>query len=99
MSAALACAGGARDYDCSRAALGELANSCNRCHQSFRVAVHIVPVGEAPAEQPAEPPDAGAVPPPPLDNPPARPELVGAVGRNRKPPGKDRPRAADGPDG
>ncbi len=32
-----------RDYEGSRAALGQLANACNRCHQGFQVPVRIVP--------------------------------------------------------
>ena len=31
----------ARDYDKTRAALGELTNTCNRCHQTFQVPVRI----------------------------------------------------------
>jgi cytochrome c556 len=43
-----------RDYAASRASLVEVANSCNRCHQSFRVAVEIVPFAP-PAAKPAGP--------------------------------------------
>ena len=32
-----------KDYEGSRAALGSLAATCNRCHQGFRVAVRVVP--------------------------------------------------------
>jgi hypothetical protein len=32
-----------RDFERSRAALATLANSCNRCHQSFQVQVRITP--------------------------------------------------------
>jgi hypothetical protein len=39
----LARAAAASDYDRCRSVLGELAQSCNRCHQSFRVATRIVP--------------------------------------------------------
>ena len=35
-----------RDYERSRTALSELANSCNRCHQAFRVSQRIVPFAE-----------------------------------------------------
>jgi cytochrome c556 len=42
----LAKASGNRDYEASRAALGDVANSCNRCHQTFRVSVRIVPFAE-----------------------------------------------------
>jgi hypothetical protein len=38
----------ARDYERSKAALGDVANSCNRCHQTFRVQVLI---GAPPAEK------------------------------------------------
>ena len=50
----LAKASGNRDYEGSRAALGDVANACNRCHQTFRVAVRIVPFAE-PGEKPAPP--------------------------------------------
>jgi cytochrome c556 len=50
----LAKASGNRDYEGSRAALGDVANACNRCHQTFRVSVRIVPFAE-PAERPAAP--------------------------------------------
>jgi hypothetical protein len=42
-AAALARLAEARDYDRSRAALGEVANACNRCHQTFRVPTRIGP--------------------------------------------------------
>ena len=32
-----------KDYGRSRASMKQLANSCNRCHQNFRVPVEIVP--------------------------------------------------------
>jgi hypothetical protein len=32
-----------RDYEQSRAGLGEVANACNRCHQGFRVQVRVTP--------------------------------------------------------
>jgi hypothetical protein len=35
-----------RDYEQSRAGLGEVANACNRCHQAFRVQVRIAPFAE-----------------------------------------------------
>ena len=40
-----------KDLDRSKASLQNVANSCNRCHQSFRVAVEIVPF-----QQPDVPP-------------------------------------------
>jgi cytochrome c556 len=46
----LAKAAGNRDYEGSRAALGDVANSCNRCHQTFRVEVRIAPFA-APMER------------------------------------------------
>jgi hypothetical protein len=42
----LARAAGERDYDRSRAELKEVANCCNRCHQTFRVPVRLAPFGE-----------------------------------------------------
>jgi hypothetical protein len=39
----LARAAADRDYERSRAGLAELANVCNRCHQTFRVATRIPP--------------------------------------------------------
>jgi hypothetical protein len=35
-----------RDYDKTRAALGDLTNMCNRCHQTFQVPVRIGPAEE-----------------------------------------------------
>jgi hypothetical protein len=49
-AAKLARAAGSHDYTRSRAALGDLANSCNRCHQTFRVAARIVPFAEGAGE-------------------------------------------------
>lgn len=40
-----------KDYNASRAELVNLANTCNRCHQSFRIPVQIEPFAEA-ANQP-----------------------------------------------
>ncbi len=40
---ALARAAGAKDYLQARTSLAALANSCNRCHQTFRVAVRVDP--------------------------------------------------------
>jgi hypothetical protein len=40
----------ARDHERSRAALGSLANVCNRCHQTFQVPVRLAPFAE-PAER------------------------------------------------
>jgi hypothetical protein len=45
------------DYEGSRAGLAEVANSCNRCHKTFRTPVRIEPFAE-----PAEPPAAKEVP-------------------------------------
>lgn len=42
----LATATGSKDYQASRTALVNIANSCNRCHQSFRVPVEIEPFAE-----------------------------------------------------
>jgi hypothetical protein len=44
------------DYTRSRSGFVELANSCNRCHQAFRVAVEIVPFQDAlpPPPQPGK---------------------------------------------
>lgn len=44
-----------RDLDRSRASLIELANACNRCHQSFRVAARVKAFA-GPAEGEARPP-------------------------------------------
>lgn len=38
----------ARDYEGSRAALGTVASACNRCHDSFRIPVRIVPFADPP---------------------------------------------------
>jgi hypothetical protein len=40
----------ARDYSRSVTALAALADTCNRCHQTFRVRTHISPPGERKAE-------------------------------------------------
>jgi hypothetical protein len=45
-AATLARAAGKRDYPRSRAALGELAKSCNRCHQTFRVRTRVTPFAD-----------------------------------------------------
>jgi hypothetical protein len=45
-AAALAKHAGSRDYDRSRAALLNVSNSCNRCHQTFRVPVRVGPGAE-----------------------------------------------------
>jgi hypothetical protein len=47
-AAALARLAAARDFEGSRAALGNLATSCNRCHQTFRVPVRITPFADGP---------------------------------------------------
>ena len=39
----LAKAAAAQDYAQSRAGLAAVANSCNRCHQSFKVAARVNP--------------------------------------------------------
>jgi cytochrome c556 len=36
-----------RDYENSRKSLTVLANSCNACHQSFKVKKRVVPFAEA----------------------------------------------------
>jgi hypothetical protein len=51
----LARAAGESNYDRCRAGLREVANCCNRCHQTFRVAVRLAPFGE-PAGGAARPP-------------------------------------------
>jgi hypothetical protein len=43
-----------RDYDASRRGLVDLANSCNRCHQTFRIPVEISPFVEEPAPKKAQ---------------------------------------------
>jgi hypothetical protein len=47
-------AAGSQDYTRSRSTFVGLANSCNRCHQAFRVDVEIVPFQEAPPAPPAK---------------------------------------------
>ena len=42
-AATLARAIAAKDYARSRSALAGVANSCNRCHQTFRVPVKVAP--------------------------------------------------------
>jgi hypothetical protein len=37
-----------KDYAASRSAFVELANTCNRCHQSFRVPIEIAPFAPVP---------------------------------------------------
>ena len=44
----LARSAGARDYDRSRRGLVDVANACNRCHQTFRVPVRLSPFEERP---------------------------------------------------
>jgi len=39
----LATAAGTKDYATARAGLAAVANACNRCHESFRVAVRVTP--------------------------------------------------------
>jgi hypothetical protein len=48
----LARAAAAADYGACRASLNRLAESCNHCHQTFRVTSRITPFGERPAEGP-----------------------------------------------
>ena len=43
----------ARDHERSRAAMGSLANACNRCHQTFQVPVRLAPFVE-PGERGAD---------------------------------------------
>jgi hypothetical protein len=40
-----------RDYEAARNALGDLAVTCNRCHQTFRVPTRIVPFANAPSDK------------------------------------------------
>jgi cytochrome c556 len=42
-AAALARSAGSQDYARSKAGLADVANSCNRCHRTFRVATRIGP--------------------------------------------------------
>lgn len=42
---------GSRDYERSRAALAQLAQTCNRCHQTFRVSVRIAPFADTPERE------------------------------------------------
>jgi hypothetical protein len=42
----LAQAAARENYDVCKARMTNLANACNRCHDSFKIAVHIVPFGE-----------------------------------------------------
>jgi hypothetical protein len=44
--AALARSAAAKDYSQARVDLAALANSCNRCHQSFRIAARVDPFAE-----------------------------------------------------
>jgi hypothetical protein len=46
---AVARSAAAQDYERARAQLVKLANTCNRCHRTFRKAIEIVPFEEAPA--------------------------------------------------
>jgi hypothetical protein len=46
VATALATAAGTKDFQASRAGLVHVANSCNRCHQAFRVPVEIEPFAE-----------------------------------------------------
>jgi hypothetical protein len=41
---------GKQDFEGGRAVLADVANQCNRCHQSFRVKVQIVPFDDNPPE-------------------------------------------------
>jgi hypothetical protein len=43
-----------QDYGRCRADLRDLANTCNRCHQTFRVNVRVAPEGEAPGRDAGE---------------------------------------------
>ncbi len=42
----LARAAAAKDYLAARSALADVANTCNRCHQTFRVAIRVDPFAE-----------------------------------------------------
>lgn len=48
----LAVAASRRDYTGSRAGLVDVANSCNRCHQAFRIAVEVTPFQQPPPPAP-----------------------------------------------
>jgi hypothetical protein len=54
VATSLARAAGNQDYARSRAGVVELANACNRCHQTFRVSVRVAPFAEA-GERKGEP--------------------------------------------
>jgi hypothetical protein len=53
----LARAAGSQDFGRSRAGVVELANTCNRCHQTFRIPVHVTAFAEPPERkgEPREP--------------------------------------------
>ncbi|MBY0527936.1 MAG: cytochrome c [Gemmataceae bacterium] len=53
----LARAAADNDYERSRAGLGEVANTCNRCHQAFRVTTRIVPFQVEPPQRKAALPE------------------------------------------
>ena len=55
-----------RDYEGSRSALVQVANACNRCHDTFRVGVRLTPFAEQAAEKTPALPEV--LPPKPLDN-------------------------------
>jgi hypothetical protein len=52
MASALARACSRRDYGESRSALKLVAQSCNRCHEAFRVTTRITPFAEPRADEP-----------------------------------------------
>jgi hypothetical protein len=64
----------ARDHARSREGLIDLAKTCNNCHRSFQVDVHITAFGESSeANVPAPPPVPTAPAPPRVPPPPAPP--------------------------
>ena len=50
-AAELARKAAARNHPGSKTALVNVANSCNKCHQTFRVKVHVAPEKEAPRDK------------------------------------------------
>jgi hypothetical protein len=55
----LARAAAGKDFEACRIGLGDIANACNRCHQTFRVPTRIVPFQVQPPERKVSLPRAG----------------------------------------
>lgn len=47
----LARAAAGKDFEACRTGVGDVANACNRCHQTFRVPMRIVPFAQQPPER------------------------------------------------